>query len=74
MRNDVGFQQTILLFAEHQLAAMQKRNIVANLLQIADNVGRKENGMRLVPCEIVKDSQNLVAHHRIETTRRLVED
>ena len=52
---------------------MQERNVVADLLQIADNVTGEHHGVLLVPGEVRKDGQYLVSHHRVKAAGGLVQ-
>ena len=44
---------------------MDKRDVVAELFQVRDNVGGKQNGMVLLTGELVEQLQYLVPDNRV---------
>ena len=69
----VFLRQSILLFAQQQPPFVQKRDVVADLLQIADDVAGDQHGVLLVPGEVREDGQYLVPYHRVKAAGGLVQ-
>ena len=52
---------------------MQKGHVVAELFQVADDVGGDEHGVVLVPGEVREDLHHLVPHHRVQPGGGLIQ-
>ena len=52
---------------------MQKGNGIAELFQIADDVGRDQNCMVLIPHKVQQQIDQLIPHHRIQAAGRFVQ-
>ena len=70
----IFIQKLVLLPAEHQLSPVQECDVIADLLQIADNMAGNQHRMPLVPGKFVKHIQQLVPHHRIQARGSFVQD
>ena len=64
MKNPVFLLQPVFFLAENQFALVQESNVVADLFQVADNVGGDQNGVVFVPCKFVKNVHDLVPDNR----------
>ncbi|MPN53747.1 hypothetical protein SDC9_201413 [bioreactor metagenome] len=71
-QNTIAFKQIILLITQQHFPLMQKTDVVANLFQIARNMGRYQNGMLVILNEFHKNIQNFVAHDGVQTAGRLI--
>ena len=52
---------------------MQKGNGIAELFQIADDVGRDQNCMVLIPHKVQQQIDQLIPHHRVQTAGGFVQ-
>ena len=66
-------QQPILLVAEQQPPLVEEGDIVAQLLQVAQNVGGDQDGVVLLPGELVEDLQHLVPDDGVQAGSGLVQ-
>ena len=66
-------EQAVLFLKEGDLSLMDERDVIADFLQIARNVGGNEDGMGVVLHKIIEDIQNFVSDDRVEAAGRLVE-
>ena len=53
---------------------MQEGDVVADLLQIVDDVGGQQNGTILLPGVLVEDIQNFIPYHGIEAAGGFVQN
>ena len=53
---------------------MQKGNVVAQALQITDDMRRNQDGVCFILHKIIEDIENFVADNRIESAGRLIEN
>ena len=74
MKNPVFLLQPVFFLAEDQLAFVQEGNVVADLFQVADNVGGDQNGVVFVPGEFVKNVHDLVPDDRVKAAGGLVQN
>ena len=73
-RQGIFLQQAVLFLTQHQLPLMQEGDVVADLLQIADDVGGQQNGTILLPGVLVEDIQNFIPYHGIEAAGGFVQN
>ncbi|CAN4028396.1 2-hydroxy-6-oxo-6-phenylhexa-2,4-dienoate hydrolase, partial [Dysosmobacter welbionis] len=66
-------QQPILLVAEQQPPLVEEGDIVAQLFQVAQNVGGDQDGVVLLPGELVEDLQHLVPDDGVQAGSGLVQ-
>ncbi len=69
----VLLQKGVLFLAEQQPPLMEKGDVVAELFQIAENVGGDQDGVGLVPGELVEKLQDLVPDDGVQAGGGLVQ-
>ena len=66
MPQGVFLSQGVLFLTEQQPALVQECNGIAQLFQVADNVGGDEDGVFFVPGKIQQDIHHFIPHHRVQ--------
>ena len=66
-------QKGVLFLAEQQPPLVEEGDIVAQLLQVAQNVGGDQDGVVLLPGELVEDLQHLVPDDGVQAGSGLVQ-
>ena len=74
MKNPVFLLQPVFFLAENQSAFVEEGNVVADLFQVADNVGGDQNGVVFVPRKFVKNVHDLVPDDRVKAAGGFVQN
>ena len=72
-KDGVFLQKAVLLIAEKELPLVQKGDVVTELLQIREDVGGDEDGVVLLPGELVEQFQHLVPDDGVQAGGGLIQ-
>ena len=73
LHDGVLLQQPVLLLEEDQLAPVEEGDVVADLLQVADDVGGQDHRVVGLAGEVVEHVQHLVPDHGVQAAGGLVQ-
>ena len=74
MNDAVLLEKSVLFLAEDKLASVNERNIVAELLKVADDMRGYQHGILRISCEFIENINDFVPDNGVETVCRLIEN